>query len=221
LYCNRAGALTQLKRYNEAKQDCDRAIDLNSNYAKAYLRRATCELQLEDFEGAVRDYETVKRLDPQNDDVDQQIRNAKLEAKKAKRKDYYKILSVEKTATLPDIKKAYRKAALIWHPDKWSSASEEEKKTAEAKFKDITEAYGVLSDPEKRRQWDSGADLEDVGGVDMDDIVRMFFGGGGGGVSFMFGGGGPRFSQGGSTGRQRYQRGGSRHGPGEFSFNYG
>jgi len=142
LYCNRAGALTQLKRYNEAKQDCDRAIDLNSNYAKAYLRRATCELQLEDFEGAVRDYETVKRLDPQNDDVDQQIRNAKLEAKKAKRKDYYKILSVEKTATLPDIKKAYRKAALIWHPDKWSSASEEEKKQLKLNLKILQKHMG-------------------------------------------------------------------------------
>jgi len=218
LYCNRAGALTQLKRFKEAKEDCDRAIDLNSNYVKAYLRRATCNLQLEDFDASVRDYETVKRLDPQNDDVDRQIRNAKLEAKKAKRKDYYKILEVSKTATSGEIKKAYRKAALVWHPDKWSSATDIEKQTAEAKFKDITEAYGVLSDAEKRRQWDSGADLDDVGGVDMDDIVRMFFGGGGG---FTFGGGGGhRFSHGGGGGgggRQFHSHAhGGRRGPGDY-----
>jgi len=80
------------------------------------------------------------------------------------------------------------------------------KKAAEAKFKDITEAYGVLSDVEKRRQWDSGADLDDVGGVDMDDIVRMFFGGGGGGFTFG-GGGGFSHHHGGGGGRQFYSRG--------------
>jgi len=157
--------------------------------------------------------ENVKRLDPQSEDIDRQIRSAKLEVKKAKRKDYYKILGVGKTASEPEIKKAYRKAALVWHPDKWSSHSDEEKKTAEAKFKDITEAYGVLSDAEKRRQWDSGADLEDVGGVDLDDVVRMFFGGGGGS---RFSHGGPRPSR-----HHFHNRSGSRQGPGEFSFNFG
>ena len=64
-------------------------------------------------------------------------------------KDYYKILGVEKTATEEAIKKAYRKLAMQYHPDR-----NKENKEAEKKFKEIGEAYGVLSDKEKRKQYD-------------------------------------------------------------------
>ena len=60
------------------------------------------------------------------------------------------------------IKKAYRKAAVVWHPDKHSTKSEEEQKEAEAKFKDIGEAYSVLSDAQKRQMYDDGADIEEI-----------------------------------------------------------
>jgi curved DNA-binding protein len=63
--------------------------------------------------------------------------------------DYYQVLGVEKKASADDIKKAYRKLALKWHPDKNPN-----NKTAEEKFKKISEAYAVLSDPEKRNQYD-------------------------------------------------------------------
>jgi len=76
------------------------------------------------------------------------LKEAKLELKKASRKDYYKILGVEKNATPDDIKKAYRKLALKWHPDK-NSQDEESKVKAEKMFKDIGEAYAVLSDERK------------------------------------------------------------------------
>ncbi|RPI73130.1 MAG: J domain-containing protein [Ignavibacteriales bacterium] len=64
-------------------------------------------------------------------------------------KDYYKILGVEKSATEDDIKKAYRKLAKKYHPDK-----NPDDKTAEAKFKEVSEAYEVLKDPEKRKKYD-------------------------------------------------------------------
>lgn len=64
-------------------------------------------------------------------------------------KDYYKILGVEKTATAEQIKKAYRKLAIKYHPDKNPND-----KTAEEKFKEISEAYEVLEDPEKRKKYD-------------------------------------------------------------------
>jgi len=64
-------------------------------------------------------------------------------------KDYYNILGVSKNATQDDIKKAYRKLAVKYHPDKNSGS-----KVAEDKFKDIGEAYEVLKDPEKRKQYD-------------------------------------------------------------------
>lgn len=65
--------------------------------------------------------------------------------------DYYKILEVSKNATLEEIKKAYKKLALKFHPDKNKSPD------AEEKFKKISEAYQVLSDPQKRRTYDNSS----------------------------------------------------------------
>ena len=65
------------------------------------------------------------------------------------KRDYYEVLEVDKTATLDVIKKAYRKKAIQYHPDKNPGDKE-----AEAKFKEATEAYSVLSDADKRRQYD-------------------------------------------------------------------
>ncbi|KAJ1812007.1 DnaJ sub B member 2, partial [Coemansia sp. RSA 2598] len=65
-------------------------------------------------------------------------------------KDYYAILSVPKTASDDELKKAYRKLALKWHPDR----HKDDKEAAEKKFKDISEAYEVLSDKNKRQIYD-------------------------------------------------------------------
>ncbi|KAM7272602.1 hypothetical protein ACFE04_027265 [Oxalis oulophora] len=65
--------------------------------------------------------------------------------------DYYNILKVNRNATVEDLKKAYRRLAIIWHPDKNPTAKRTE---AEAKFKQISEAYDVLSDPQKRQIYD-------------------------------------------------------------------
>lgn len=106
--------------------------------------------------------------------------------------EYYQILGVAKNATADDIKKAYRKLALKYHPDKNPGD-----KQAEEKFKEISEAYAVLSDPEKRQQYDTFGSAgfrqrysqEDIfRNFDLNDILRQFgFGGGfrsGGGTTF-------------------------------------
>src|SRR5579864_9093098 len=100
-------------------------------------------------------------------------------------KDYYKTLGVGKSSSTKDIKAAYRKLARQWHPD----VNPTRKKEAEEKFKEISEAYEVLSDPEKRKTYDTL-------GNDWQQRARDFQGGGGmrygapqgdGGVSFDFG----------------------------------
>ena len=94
--------------------------------------------------------------------------------------DYYEILGVNKKASADEIKKAYRKLAVKWHPDK----NPNNKAASEEKFKKISEAYAVLSDEEKRRNYDTfgSADQfrqqysqEDIfRGVDLDEILRSF-----------------------------------------------
>lgn len=75
-----------------------------------------------------------------------------MELKKSKQKDYYKVLGVEKNATPKEIKKAYHKLALQWHPDKHSDP--ENKAEADKKFRGINEAFQVLNDPKKREMVD-------------------------------------------------------------------
>jgi curved DNA-binding protein len=107
--------------------------------------------------------------------------------------DYYKTLGVEKSASEEDIKKAYRKLAMKFHPDRNPG-----NKQAEEKFKKLSEAYAVLSDQEKRKQYDSyGSDAfqqrytqEDIfKNFDLNDILREFGFGGGGRGSRTHGGG--------------------------------
>ena len=116
------------------------------------------------------------------------------------KRDYYEVLGVDKKASADEIKSAYRKLALKWHPDRWVNGSDAEKKTAEDKFKEAAEAYSILSDPDKRAKYDQfgfaaeqmggGAGGFDFGGMDINDFLRNIFGGGFGFDFGGFGGGG-------------------------------
>ncbi|HEX4541517.1 MAG TPA: molecular chaperone DnaJ [Candidatus Acidoferrum sp.] len=122
---------------------------------------------------------------------------------KGNQRDYYEVLGVSRTAAVEEIKGAYRKAALKWHPDR----SPENKSEAEVKFRECTEAYSVLSDPQKKQIYDTygHAGLSGVGAgqgfdhtvfQDFHDIFGDFFG-----FEDLFGGGGGRRT------RSRAQRG--------------
>ena len=115
----------------------------------------------------------------------------------AEKRDYYEVLGLSKGASADDIKSAYRKAALKWHPDRWVDGSAEEKKTAEEKFKEASEAYSILSDPDKRARYDQfgfsgvdGAAGQDwsQGFGNLEDLLNNLFGGAFGGGFGGFGG---------------------------------
>ncbi len=118
-----------------------------------------------------------------------------MSSKKARRKDYYKVLDIPRDASQSDIKRAYRKLALKYHPDKNKSSN------ATKKFQDIGEAYSVLSDPAKRRRHDLELSGQSGGNefsnsttftesttenFTMDDAINVF-------LDFMYGGEMPSF----------------------------
>merc|ERR1712083_1209404 len=150
------------KKYAESVSDCDEALKLDEKYLKAFLRRGRSYMELEKYDDAVRDFEQINKMERGNQEYRQLLSNAKLELKKSKRKDYYKILGVDRSANDEENKKAYRKRALVHHPDRHSGASEEEKKEHERRFKEVGEAYGILSDTKKRSRYDNGHDCDDL-----------------------------------------------------------
>ncbi len=130
------------------------------------------------------------------------------------RRDYYEVLGVRKGASSDEVKSAYRNLVMKHHPDR---VAPEKKKEAEERFKEISEAYAVLSDENKRRLYDqyghAGIDqrysTEDIfRGADFSSIFEDIFGGGVGGGIFeeLFGGGGDIFG-GGARGGRRSRRG--------------
>ena len=107
-------------------------------------------------------------------------------------KDLYEVLGISKGASEQEIKSAYRKLAMKYHPDRFATATEAEKKEAEGKFKEINHAYEVLSDPQKKANYDQFGSEEGPQGFGgfgggegfggFEDILNSFFGGMGGGA---------------------------------------
>ena len=196
-------------------------MTLDPSYLKARRTRARAYGESGNWDEACKEYKAIAEAHPQEPGIQKDVRNAELELKKAKRKDYYKILGVEKDASDNDIKKAYRKLAIVHHPDK----NPDDKEAAD-RFKDIGEAYETLSDAQKRARYDSGEDLIDpsemfsggggmpgsFGGIDPEILMNMMGGMGGGGR----GGGGPTFSFSTGGGSPFGSAGGRQRGGGGF-----
>jgi len=163
-------------------------------FLKLFLRRAEWNGKIAGREQeVVRDLQICSDVSPEDRGLRRQLQEAKKKLKEANRKDYYQILGVSNSASADEIKKAYRKLALLHHPDKTSHLSEDEKVLAENKFKDVVLAYETLSDPKKKRMVDNGMDPNNPeehahghGGFDFDGFGHgghAGFGGGFGGAS--------------------------------------
>ncbi|KAK9158306.1 hypothetical protein Scep_004880 [Stephania cephalantha] len=170
--------LVKLGRGKDALSSCTDALSIDEELLEALVQRGEAKLLVEDWEGAVADLKAAAQKSPQDMNIREALMRAEKSLKMSQRKDWYKILGIHKTASVAEIKRAYKKLALQWHPDKNVGNREE----AEAKFREIAAAYEVLGDDEKRVRYDRGEDIEDMG-----------MGTGGGGFN-PFGGGGQQFT---------------------------
>ena len=222
ILANRALCYQKLNKNTEALRDSNQSIKLNPYYARGYVKRGNVYMELKMYDDARADFQKAKELDPSVSGVEGFLNDANKKAEKARKRDYYAILGIDRNASEHEIKKAYKKMAMKYHPDR-NSESEETKKMAEKKFIDVNDAYSVLSDPKKKSMYDQGIDPlnpeeASSGGVhfggDASDILKMFFGGG---SPFGFSTGGSGFGDGG--GFRTFTFGG-RPGSSGFSFNF-
>ena len=147
----------QIGKSSDAIQSCDAALQRDGNLVDCALNRVRALLKLERWEEAANAARMLAQKHRGNGQVHQVLNEAERALKISKRKDYYKVLQVDRHADAATIKRQYRNLARKYHPDK-ATGDEAEKKEAEDKFREVAEAYEVLTDPEKRSRFDRGED---------------------------------------------------------------
>uniref|UniRef100_A0A182MCG3 J domain-containing protein n=1 Tax=Anopheles culicifacies TaxID=139723 RepID=A0A182MCG3_9DIPT len=160
--------LVKEEEFTDAVVRCREALDIYPD-PEVMCDRAEALIGAEMYDEAIAQYREALEINDNLQRAKDGIEHAQRVQKQAERRDYYKILGVKRTATKQEIVKAYRKAAQKWHPDNFQG---DQKKMAEKKFIDVAAAKEVLTDPEKRRQFDAGQDPLDP------EAGRNGFGGG-------------------------------------------
>ncbi|XP_045502734.1 dnaJ homolog subfamily C member 3 [Colias croceus] len=149
------------EQHTEALVHCNAALAIQRD-ARLLCDKADVLIALEMYEDAARTFREALELEEGLQRAKEGLNKAQRMQKLAEQRDYYKILGVKRSASKQEITKAYRKAAQKWHPDNFHG---DDKKVAEKKFIDIAAAKEVLTDPEKRAQFDAGVDpLDPEGG---------------------------------------------------------
>lgn len=148
-----------LKDYAKAENACLQTLELDNNHAEAFAKLSEAQLGLEQFEEAVRSAKRAVELDDSRREFQEAAQRAEAALQQSKNKNYYKILDLPRDCATKDIKKAYRKQALIWHPDKHADKEDSVREEANKKFHDIAEAYDILSNEETRARYDRGEDV--------------------------------------------------------------
>lgn len=145
--------------YTAAEKACKNALKIDEGFAEAHSKYGDVLINKESYEDAVREHKRAVELDGNNDKFKEGLQRAEVALKQSKNKDYYKILGVARDATNSVIKRAYRKKALLYHPDKHADKEDDEKTEVNRKFQEVTEAYEILSDEESRAKYDRGEDV--------------------------------------------------------------
>eukprot|EP00587_Corethron_hystrix_P005628 CAMPEP_0113324744 /NCGR_PEP_ID=MMETSP0010_2-20120614/17242_1 /TAXON_ID=216773 ORGANISM="Corethron hystrix, Strain 308" /NCGR_SAMPLE_ID=MMETSP0010_2 /ASSEMBLY_ACC=CAM_ASM_000155 /LENGTH=464 /DNA_ID=CAMNT_0000184211 /DNA_START=176 /DNA_END=1570 /DNA_ORIENTATION=- /assembly_acc=CAM_ASM_000155 len=151
---------SKIGQHDRAIEIAQNLLEVDDESADGYVLLGEVQLAAEKFEDAVRTYK--QGYEETEDDVfKEKIQQAEAALKQSKTKNYYKILGVPRNADSKEIKKAYKKLAILYHPDKNMDNQEE----AQKKFQEVAEANEVLSDDELRGKYDRGEDVfENQGG---------------------------------------------------------
>uniref|UniRef100_A0A3B3D5L8 DnaJ homolog subfamily C member 3 n=1 Tax=Oryzias melastigma TaxID=30732 RepID=A0A3B3D5L8_ORYME len=152
-------ALAKDQQASRAVPVCSEVLQSDPENVNVLKDRAEAYVQDEQYEEAIKDYETAGKYSENDHQIKEGLERAQRLLKQSQRRDYYKILGVKRTAKKKEIIKAYRKLAQQWHPDNFQDP--QEKKKAEKKFIDIAQAKEVLTDPEMRNKFDQGEDPMD------------------------------------------------------------
>ncbi|TAQ87368.1 hypothetical protein B7494_g4333 [Chlorociboria aeruginascens] len=188
----------EMKNYKKEAPYCAEALSSNENSLYGLMSKARSHMDAENYEAAISALETAKEHHPQEQQLNSLLQNARVELKRSKTKDYYKVLGVSRDADELQIKAAYRRMTKANHPDKAHKLGIT-KEEAEKKMAAVNEAYEVLGDEELRRRFDQGDDPNDHEQQRQNPFQGSPFGGGnpfqhhhGGGQQFQF-----KFQQGG------------------------
>jgi len=168
IFCNRGAVRQKQGQAKMALDDFNAAVALSPQYAKALFRRGLIYLELERYRSAETDFEAVAGLSPGFVGLKEVQRRARMWSRQPPKRNFYAVLGVGFDVSGTELKRAYRAAALKWHPDK----NIEKPELAERKFKEVLEAYETLSDQKLRRDYDY-CGTEDIFGANDSG----FFGG--------------------------------------------
>ncbi|KAI8818289.1 uncharacterized protein EV422DRAFT_602214, partial [Fimicolochytrium jonesii] len=145
------------KNEKETMSWCSKVLEIDPENGDAFMYRAEAKMQAENYEDAMRDFHSASQHAPTDP---HRVSSGHTQSQRlhhtSSQKDYYKILGVPRTASKRDIKKAYRKLSMQWHPDKYSGDLSKEE--VEKRMGEINEAYTTLSDDEMRKRVDMGED---------------------------------------------------------------
>ncbi|CAK4614722.1 hypothetical protein LEN26_020855 [Aphanomyces euteiches] len=159
LYFKLCEAYANLQKNAQAKSACTESLQAFEGNGAAHAKLSEVLINLEEFEEAVRHARRAVELEEDNRSFHEGLRRAEAALKQSKSKNYYKILGVARDASSQVIKKAYRKKALEWHPDKHAERGETASEEAIKMFQQVAEAYEILSNDDLRARYDRGEDV--------------------------------------------------------------
>lgn len=186
----------QMNNRKKARPYCEETLQHNPSSLFGLLSKGKQQLEADDFEAALNTFQEAEEHHPESRKVQTLLQEASTLLKRSKQKDYYKVLGVGRDADERDIKKAFRKLTLKFHPDK-AAAQGITPEDAQKKMSAINEAYEVLSDPELKARFDRGDDPNDQSQQQGHPFQGSPFGGHGGAFHFQQGGGSFQFQGGG------------------------